>query len=145
MIKAFSCQAPSQIFGYYYMVLLIVLVFSTRHCWQMEIPSLLGFFQAFWIISSYFRNDKREVQAGPGQAGGPVWATAVKCGIHWLSGAKRSPETLLEINLQINVLGTWNWIKVNKTCPSRLRFNLEEIYAVTKKLLSNSPFWYCHW
>ena len=28
------------------------------------------------------QNDKREVQAGPGQAGGPIRAAAVKCGMH---------------------------------------------------------------
>ena len=55
------------------------------------------------------QNDKQEVQAGSGQAGGPVQAAAVKCGMHYvslLSGAKRSPETLLKVTLKIHVLGT---------------------------------------
>ena len=55
------------------------------------------------------QNDQREVQAGLGQTGGPVQSATVKCGMHCvflLSGAKRSPETLSKVTLQIHVLGT---------------------------------------
>ena len=61
---------------------------STRHCRRPEMPSLPGLSHAFKIIFSYFRVlegvqiDKREVKAGPRQAGGPVRAAAVKCGMH---------------------------------------------------------------
>ena len=75
-------------------------------------------FEYFPAISECWegvQNDKREVQAGPGtspgQAGGLVQAAAVKCGNHCvssLSGAKRSPETLLKVTLQIHVIGTTN-------------------------------------
>ena len=43
-------------------------------------------FEYFLVISECWegvQNDKGEVPAGPGQAGGPVRAAAVKCGMHW--------------------------------------------------------------
>ena len=50
--------------------------------------SLLGLshaFELFAVISELWecaQNDKQEVQAGPGKAGGPAGASAVKCGMH---------------------------------------------------------------
>ena len=43
------------------------------------------YFEYFPDISEcweYVQNDNQEVQAGPGHAGGPVGAAAVKCGMH---------------------------------------------------------------
>ena len=63
---------------------------STRHIQQPDMPSILGLshaFEYFQIISEFWEgvpNYKQEVQACPGQAGGPVQAAVVKCGMHWL-------------------------------------------------------------
>ena len=40
------------------------------------------YFQAISECWEGVQNDKREVQAGPGQAEGPVRAAALRCGIH---------------------------------------------------------------
>ena len=67
-------------------------------------------FEYFPAISECWegvQNDKREVQAGPGQAGGPVQAAAVKCGMH-CGPSCLVPNIHLKVTLPIHVQGTSN-------------------------------------
>ena len=119
---------------------------STRHFRRTEMPSILGLSHAFWIISSYFRvlgrcpEWKVRSTSWTRTRWGPCWSSCSEVWLalwSYLSGAKCSPETLLKVTLPIHFLWTWHFIKVSKTCPYKLWFNLEKIQAVTKKVLSN--------
>ena len=113
---------------------------SSRSFWEKISPTIRSTSRASTFRPS-IQEDKREVWADSGQAGGPFQEAAVK----WVSGAKRPPEFLLKVTFTILVLWTWNWIKVGGTCPFPLWFHLGEIQGVTKKLLSISPFReFCH-